>query len=209
MYFAIKLVIALYLACMPSILVGQTVLVNENVSAFDTAPLVGVSIFDTSPHFGITVLQDTEGTDDADTIFSLDEGVLDVALQSADKQVGWYSVSDGAVFTRDAIVNSSFQSLISGFPGSNVERSVNVGLGSFLLGFVVDQTGQDPSIGDDGKVYGWIEISQDQGSPLLARSAIAYDSLGIVVGTATAVPEPNALLGFLGLLYVGALRRNR
>lgn len=195
-------------------LAAQTVVVNDNIEF--VPDLEHFDVLGTN-YKGI-VFQDTAG-DYTDVLFAYDELFLAAIAPALDEGSDWYLVNPGDAFGFATLESSQFTPLLTPIWTGNddVSQPVFVGFDDFYLG--VSTLGEGlitPNF--DRNVFGWVRLRTNWDiTPTgnvtyqleMVENAVAYDSLGIIVGTTDLViPEPSALtLAALGLLVMCWRRR--
>ncbi len=106
----------------------------------------------------------------------------------------WYFMEDGDVFNADYVnANTPF---FHTFPPTD-EGPVTPDADGFLwIGY--HQAGSSVYPGPD--VWGWLQIAVDGTDLTYVADAVSFGSTGIIVGTATALPEPSTGFLVFGLL---------
>lgn len=178
---------------------GQSVVVNNNLKFVEQGRFSGDyagSIDQTSepsPFFG----------DPTGARFEYDGNSITGTSSALDVGSDWYLVSEGEAFGFSSLASGQFTPIISDLGYS----TAHVGTGDFYLGVATTGHGLsepcDPHSFFCRNVFGWVHLSPLlPGIPLLeaVSSAVAYDSLGIIVGTTRVVPEPATLLIALGFV---------
>ncbi len=173
---------ALVVFVMSSNLAGQTVVVNDNIEFVPDSSSFGAS------HRG-TVIQDLFG-DFTSVWFDYDGSSLTAVASNTDEGSDWYVVEPGDVFGPVTIARNDFPSII-GVP-------VFAGTEEFYLGVSTGTIDcSNPSCRD---VFGWVRLRNVFGQLEMVENAVAYNSLGIIVGTTNLVPEPSSIaLGWMAL----------
>ena len=133
-------------------------------------------------------------TDYTVTWFNHRSGSLTFKTSALDEASDWYLVPAGAEFSAKTISEDGFPILVRlGGSLNTVLGSISIPSGSFYLG-VTTGRGFEPNGAPKRDVFGWVSLDQSGGgiAPVtltLKRSAIAYNSAGIIVGTQIAIPE--------------------
>lgn len=126
--------------------------------------------------------------------FDYDGTNLTAVASVLDEGSDWYVVNPGDVFGFASLESGQFTPI---FTANDARGPVFVGTDEFYLGVSTD-TGL-PAPGRD--VFGWVHLRNDNGELQMIENAVAYNSLGIIVGASTVIPEPSSIV----LLGVGAL----
>ena len=181
---------------LPSELAGQTVVVNDNIQF---AFIPGGSLDEDSENHVGTVSQDIIGDDHTSVWFYFDGNELSYRTENIDGGSDWYLVHPGDEFGYTTLENDQFSQI---FHGNNEP----IGLDDFYLGVSTEGVGPfnncDPHSEVCRNVFGWVRLRNVLGRLEMVENAVAYNSLGIIVGTTEVVPEPPGL--FLGwLAFVG------
>jgi hypothetical protein len=119
-----------------------------------------------------------------------------------DQGSDWYVVHSGDEFSRANIGAGLFPTLIRVSPTTPIPGpSLNVGTGDFWLGVATGTV-----LFGERTVYGWVHLHPSfPGSTSLqmVENVMTYNSLGVIVGTTTAiVPEPNTIaMSFCALVW--------
>jgi hypothetical protein len=119
--------------------------------------------------------------------FVYQDGSIISGLQNLDFLTQYYLVDAGDALTEGTLAEFD---LFDHVP-------FHVGQDDFYLGMQLL-----PQLGSPG-YYGWIHLQPNGNRLTMLGNAIAYNSLGIIVGTGIAVPEP--MNSAAALLFVGAL----
>jgi hypothetical protein len=166
---------------------GQTVVSNSNL-------LIG-----SNPRgFKSAVYQDAAATDQTVGVFIYNGTMIQSDFISPDEGSDWYVVHSGDVFSRATIAAGDFTPLVTF--GPTYHPPVNVSSGDLYLGI---NTGVGIDIPEDRTAYGWVHLRPNNfGILTMVENVMSYDSLGIIVGTTTLVPEPATLTMGLGLYFL-------
>jgi len=168
-----------------------TVLVDSNIVLVPGGGFFG--------QYRLTISQDAGGSDWTSIWFDRSGGDLIFRNYNVDEGSDWYFAEVGDVFDTSTISLGSF------VPFSQIDQSYGVGISrSFYLGV---NTGL--GFGDSWRsVFGWVELYNNGSEVELLRSAVTYDTAGIVIGTTTTVPEPGVFpVVAAGFLLVPRRRR--
>jgi hypothetical protein len=200
---------ALFVLVISSKLAGQTVVVDDNIM------FVPDSAFGLGNHRG-TVQQIAAG-DSTSVWFDYDGSHLTAVTWNLDEESDWYVVNPGDAFGFASLESGQFTPI---FTTDNSRGPVFVGDGEFYLG--VSTSGQGlPVPFPQRNVFGWVRLEGTAipgfppiipatGRLEMLGNAVAYNSLGIIVGTAEVVPEPSGItLGWLALVALGLFKRNQ
>ena len=156
--------------------------------------------------FRFTVFQDEAATDPTSLFIAVSGPTLTPVIWNVDEEADYYLVPNLAVFSAATISLGQFPPLFV----MDHPSSLNVGFGDFYLGI---NTGQ--GIVGPGQpkrdVFGWVHFVNDAQTGLhMVDNAVTYGNQGIIVGTTTAIPVPEAhtfALVITGLCLVLTLRR--
>lgn len=169
-------------------------------------------LFVPDPSFGaqfrFTVFQDEAATDPTSLFITVSGSTLTPVMWNVDEEADYYLVPNLAVFSAATISLGQFPPLFV----LDHPSPLNVGFGDFYLGI---NTGQ--GIVGPGQprrdVFGWVHFVNDAQTGLhMVDNAVTYGNQGIIVGTTTAIPVPEAqtfALVITGLCLVLGLRRLR
>jgi hypothetical protein len=161
---------------------AQTVIPDVNLG-FSTGGL-----FDGD--FSFQVWQNALRTDYTGVSFHYGGSTVSLAGLNADEGSDWYVVSPGNPFSQNTISAELHQPIVT-FNEYSYPPAV-VGTGEFFLG-VATNIGF-PTYPPVRTVYGWVHLKPVNGMITMVSNVMSYDSRGIIVGTTTVVPEPEAHL---------------
>lgn len=169
---------------------AQTVVQNSNLAI---APDSGLP----PANYAFTVYQTADRSDWTSVWFKFDGSHLQAINTNIDQGSDWYVVHSGDEFSRATIAAGQFPKLIQVSPATAIPGpSLTVGTGDFWLGAATGTV-----LFGERTVYGWVHLQPSfPGSTSLqmVENVMTYDSLGVIVGTTTAlVPEPSAIGMFL------------
>ena len=165
---------------------AQTVVVGTNIE------FVQDMMFPPANHRG-TILQLPTGNTTS-VWFDYDGSHLTAVTWNLDEESDWYVVNEGDPFGFDSIASDQFEPI---FTVDNPRGPVFVGTDQFYLG--VSTSGQGlPVPFPTRNVFGWVQLQNVAGQLVVIDNAVAYDSLGIFVGTYDVIPEPSTL----GLVWI-------
>lgn len=184
---AIASIAACAVLSLASLADATTVVTDANVSLSPSGSL---------GDYQLTVFQDAAGTDPTSVWFDYDGTNIEIVNWNIDEGSDWYLVLGGDEFSARNIGDALFTTLLT---IDSPAGPIPVGSSDFFLA-VNTGLGVDAS-GPNRDAFGWVELS-DTGTELVQLgSAMAYEfpspgaqGNGIIVGTATTVPEPSALL---------------
>jgi len=172
---------------------AQTVIQNSNLvitpdSSFPPANYI----------FG--VYQNIDRSDPTGVWFKYDGSHMQAITTNIDEGSDWYVVHSGDQFSRANIAAGQFPKLISVSPGTPIPGpSLTVGTSDFWLGVATGTV-----LFGDRTVYGWVHLqpsSPGSTSLQMVANVMTYNSLGVIVGTTTAlVPEPSTIAMSLGAI---------
>jgi hypothetical protein len=118
-----------------------------------------------------------------------------------DEGADWYWVSNGEVFSKQTISDHIWMDNLA-FPFSTSPRPVAT---DFYLGV---STGNIDSGPDQRDVFGWVHFKIVLGALTMVENVLAYESVGIVIGTTQTVPEPSTFaIAAASLIAVSLVRR--
>lgn len=186
-YFAIAM-----LATLPGQAAGQTVIVNDNLTFEQSGGSLG--------DYTGTIQQTTSG-DITSAWFDYDlvGGTLTGLNMNIDEGSDWYVVDPFEVFGFATLAEDRFTPIIRvASDGGDIEKMTVPVQSDLFLG--VATTGQglshpcEPGTTFCRNVFGWIHLRPSFPGLEVVSSAVAYDSLGIVVATSTVIPEPACVL---------------
>jgi hypothetical protein len=133
-------------------------------------------------------------------IFGYDgQSILQAVVSTLDVGTDYYLVQPGQAFERDSIQAGRFPIIFRSLPSPPVSNlPMTVGGGDVYIGMALGYPNRDS--------FGWVHLRPDKNGWLtMVGNAIAYHAPGIIVGTATVVPEPGTwLLALAGLWHVVA-----
>lgn len=183
----------MFIACSTQ---AQTIVVNSNVQF--TFGEIDLGIVSYNTEFRVSKYVSYGAACNFSNCFTTqgmqyDNGTLAGIFTSADEEADWYSVKPGDVFDASAIAGKSFPVLQETVPFKIDFGVANVGTDAFYLGV---RTGTGYSILPGGampnrSVYGWVHLQPVNGTLIMLENVMSYDSTGIIIGTTTALPEPN------------------
>ena len=204
--------------------VAQTVIINDNIDFVPDSFTSGAN------HRG-TIIQRLVFDDPTSVWFNYDGSNLTAVSWNVDEESDWYVVNPGDAFGPATIGNDQFTPI---FTTDNSRGPVLVGTDEFYLGVATDDTTDDSNGCIDTScrgrdVFGWVRLKGTViqppsppfpelgipgrpgiGSLEMLGNAVAYGSLGIIVGTAEVVPEPSSLtLGWLALVAFSLFKRRQ
>jgi hypothetical protein len=180
---------------------AQTVIQNSNL-------LFGPDNNLPPANYAFTVYQDAARTDPTSVWFKYDGSKMQLINTNIDQGSDWYVVHSGDEFSRANIGAGQFPTLIrvsltngTPIPGP----SLNVGTGDFWLGVATGTV-----LFGERTVYGWAHMHPVGSVLTMVDNTVSYNSLGIVVGTTTVVPEPATIsTAICSLLWGFTARRGR
>jgi hypothetical protein len=186
---------------------GQTVVVDDNIGF--AAP----DSFSAS-HRG-SIQQAATGDDVTSVWFDYDGSSLTAVAWNPDEESDWYVANPGDAFGFATVAKGQFTPI---FTVDNPRPQVFVGSKEFYLAVSTTSTDEvgirEPFCDSNDpvcrKVFGWLRLRNVRGQLEMVENAVAYGSLGILVGTTELVPEPSCIL-LVGLGFCGwsACCRNR
>ena len=103
-----------------------------------------------------------------------------------DEGADWYWVDAGDLLSEQTIADGVWMDNLA-FPFTQQTRPVAT---DFYLGIA---TGNIDSGPDQRDAYGWVHLQIVAGKLTMVENVMSYDSVGIIVGTSNAIPEPAAL----------------
>jgi len=189
---------------MTSTLAGQTVVVNDNIGI---VPWPEVH----ADYYEFTVQQVAAG-DVTCALFYYDGSNLTGDGGCLDEGSDWYLVSSGDPFGFATLAGGRFTPISIAYDYAPSSQTVLVGSNEFYLGVSTTSTNGegitepycDPNEYQCRNVFGWMRLRNAGGQLEMVDNAVAYGSLGIIVGTTDLVPEPSTLtLCALGLVAFG------
>ena len=178
--------ISAILVAVSTIAHAQTVVQNLNLSIAPDSSLPPAN-------YAFTVYQKADRSDWTSVWFKYDGTHLQLINTNLDEGSDWFVVQPGDVFSQPAIAESMFPLLfeVSSYtpiPGP----SLTVGTDDFWLGVATGTV-----LFGQRTAYGWMHLQPSfPGSTSLqmVENVMTYDSLGVVIGTTTAlVPEPSTI----------------
>ena len=169
-------------------LAGQTVVVNDNIE-FVPESFVGAN------HRGS--IQQVAAGDVTSVWFDYDGNNLTAVTWNIDEESDWYVVDPGDPFGFSTLASGRFTPI---FTVDNPRPPVFVGSNEFYLGVSTTSTNgegiTEPYCSPNDflcrNVFGWVRLRNVFGQLEMVENAVAYGSLGIIVGTTDLVPEPQA-----------------
>jgi hypothetical protein len=202
---------ALIYVAFASNLQAQTVVQNSNLQ-LEVGPF---GIFDGNVVFN--VWQDLNKTDFTRAGFFYDGENLTPDEINLDEGTDWYLVKPGDTFSKSTIAAGKFP--FFQFFGNPPHDSIPVGYQDFYLGVATQACllchlpNIPPNPGRT--VFGWVHVRPIPApAPFyvgleMVENVMSYDSLGIIVGTTRAIPEPRTIaLAGCGLgIALGMVRR--
>jgi hypothetical protein len=157
----------------------------------------------------LTVYQNEAATDPTTIVFDHDFTTLTFITTNIDEASDWYLVPAGAAFTASTIATENFPILVKVNSSGFETHPIDAGLGSFYLAFNTGVGFSAPAT-PNRQIFGWAHFINHGDSIELVSSAISYDVPGIIVGTATAIPEPGGVaLLLMGLAMISITRHRR
>lgn len=164
------------------------------------------------PTYSFTVDQNIEGDYTVAWLSKIDslskrQSTIEPVSYTTDEGMDLYLAEPGRILTAQTIefgyfspllVNGRFYAQAVPMP-STFYLAINTGVGFYENPFAPNR-----------QVFGWAKVQNTTTGLKLLDSAMAYDALGIYVGTTTAVPEPSTFgLAGLGGLFLAAVGRGR
>jgi hypothetical protein len=173
---------------------SQVVVVDQNIVFQKHSADVADNTYD------IEVFQDAAATDGTSAAFKYGSSLISPVAVSIDEGSDWYVVQPGGAFSKKNVKAGQFTPLIT--YKFNAFPPANVGGADFYLGV---STSVGSGLLDDRNVFGWVHLRPENGELKMVRNSLAYGAAGIIVGTATLVPEPSMIcLGVVGCALLAA-----
>jgi hypothetical protein len=190
---------------------AQTVAVNSHIVAIPGPPGIHfqVSKYGQPPPFH----EDPFTCVDCDTeiSFEYDGTRIKVFTILLDEGSDWFHVRPGDIFSAATIDDGRFPTITNVVPPLVPPPQlgeIDVGSGDFYLGVRTADSPGNPSPYFNRTTYGWVHLRPVDGVLTMVENVLSFNSRGIIVGTATVVPEPPALLSMgLGILLFAVFRR--
>jgi hypothetical protein len=184
---------------------AQTVAVNTHIVAIPGPPGIHfqVSKYGQPPPFH----EDPFTCVDCDTeiTFQYDGAKIKVTNILLDEGSDWFLVQPGDVFSAATVNAGQFPAIMNLSPPPH-GGEVAVGSGEFFLG--VRTAGNPPGNYFNRTTYGWVRLRPENGVLTMVENVMSFNSRGIIVGTATVVPEPLAIVSIgLGISLLAVFTR--
>ena len=151
----------------------------------------------------LRVWQDPQATDETAVWFYNDDSNLTFTNINIDEGSDWYLVEEGDRFEARAIELGSFLQ-VAGYDLLDTRPTFNLPLGEFYFGVTTIYDSWP-----EKNVFGWAKLKNTGTSLELLGSAVAYESSGLIVGTAAVIPEVSTSLLFLLGASLGLICRRR